>query len=70
MDENFKQLIDELKQEIIEKITDTTDRVRVMCLGTLESAEENLNIHQSRITIGRAIDTVRKLLENHLRFKK
>ena len=70
MDENFRQLIEELKAEIVEKITDTTDRVRVMCLGTLKSAEENLNIPQSRITIGRAIDTVRKLLENHLRFKK
>jgi len=70
MDETFKQLIEELKAEIVEKITDTTDNVRIMCLKTLESAEENLNIPQSRITIGRAIDTVRKLLENHLRFKK
>jgi len=69
MDENFKQLIEELKAEIAEKITDTNDEIRAMCLKTLESAEENLDIPQSRAAISRAIFTVRKLLENYLRFK-
>jgi len=70
MDENFKQLIEELRAEVMEKITDTTDRCRCMCLGALESAEDNLDVPQSRITISRAIQTVRRLLKNHLRFNQ
>jgi len=65
MDENFKQLIDELKQEVIESIEDTTNRTRVACLDTLKNAEELMNIPQCKQTIWNVINTIRRIL-NHI----
>ncbi len=67
MDENFKQLIEELRAEVMEKITDTTDRCRCMCLGALEASEETLDIQSCHPAIKSIVRTVKTLIRNQLK---
>jgi hypothetical protein len=63
--ETFKVLIEELRQEIADKVEDTTKGIAKMCLDALDSADECLDVPQCRSSIQAVIATVRTFLKRN-----
>ena len=62
--QELKQSIEEMRQEVV--ISDVPDRIRIMCLDALDSADECLDVPQCRSSIQAVIATVRTFIRRNI----